>query len=57
VTLDRHGPAAGPTVLVLDPAGLADRGSLPATWRPLADDWEKVRAQVAEALRRARETS
>ncbi|HTI24880.1 MAG TPA: hypothetical protein VL652_28050 [Kutzneria sp.] len=57
MTLDRHGPAAGPTVLVLDPAGLADHGSLPVTWRPLADDWEKVRAQVAEALRRARETS
>jgi len=37
VTLSWHGPAAGPTVLVLDPAGLADHGSLPATWRPLAE--------------------
>jgi pimeloyl-ACP methyl ester carboxylesterase len=31
-----HGPADGPTVLVLDPGGEADHGSLPATWRPLA---------------------
>jgi pimeloyl-ACP methyl ester carboxylesterase len=37
VTLDWHGPPTGPTVLVLDPAGLADHGALPATWRPLAE--------------------
>jgi pimeloyl-ACP methyl ester carboxylesterase len=32
-----NGPEDAPTVLVLDPAGETDHGSLPATWRPLAE--------------------
>ncbi|MGW4528932.1 hypothetical protein [Amycolatopsis sp. NPDC004378] len=31
------GDPAGPKVIVLDPAGAAKHGELPATWRPLAD--------------------
>ncbi|GGP71904.1 hypothetical protein [Saccharothrix coeruleofusca] len=31
------GPADAPVVVVLDPAGVAIHGELPATWRPLTD--------------------
>lgn len=44
-----EGPAAvtegtpdGPTVLVLDPTGLAKHEGLPATWRDKTDDWQIV---------------
>ncbi|ASO21886.1 hypothetical protein FHR81_003535 [Actinoalloteichus hoggarensis] len=32
-----HGPPGGPAVLVLDPAGEANHGGLPGTWRSLAE--------------------
>ncbi|WP_433271908.1 hypothetical protein ACQPZF_14405 [Actinosynnema sp. CS-041913] len=31
------GPSGAPVVLVLDPAGAAPHGELPATWRPLTE--------------------
>ncbi|NIH79900.1 alpha/beta fold hydrolase [Amycolatopsis viridis] len=44
-----EGPAAvtegtpdGPTVLVLDPTGLAKHEGLPATWRDKTDEWQVV---------------
>ena len=31
------GDPSGPKVIVLDPAGAAKHGELPATWRPLTE--------------------
>jgi pimeloyl-ACP methyl ester carboxylesterase len=38
----RKGPRGATAVVVLDPAGHAKHGELPATWRPLAEDVEVV---------------
>ncbi|GAA1339487.1 hypothetical protein [Saccharothrix algeriensis] len=36
------GPSDAPVVLVLDPAGAAPHGELPATWRPLTEHLQVV---------------
>lgn len=47
-----EGPANAPVTLVLDPAGEAKHGRLPATWRPLAEHlrigWWRLPADVGE---------
>ncbi|MEU4806167.1 hypothetical protein [Actinosynnema sp. NPDC023587] len=52
----RSGPTGAPVVLVLDPAGAAPHGELPATWRPLTEHLRVVWCRlpvVDEPLRAA----
>ncbi|QWF77800.1 hypothetical protein [Amycolatopsis sp. CA-230715] len=43
-----HGDGGCPTVLVLDPAGAANHGELPATWRDLAERRQVVWCRLSE---------
>jgi pimeloyl-ACP methyl ester carboxylesterase len=50
-TVVRKGPRGAAAVVVLDPAGHAKHGELPATWRPLAEDVEVVWCRLPAAPR------
>ncbi len=53
----RTGPVGRPAVVVLDPAGEAKHGGLPATWRSLAEDVEVIWWRLPTMVRDGRDAA